>query len=112
MPEAGSQPIPLSARRSARSSTEAGPLRSRATPRAPAATGPGSRAGRRSVSRYRSAWIGSAGWWPRPRMRSGTHGFPVGMVRWIGVPSPRRWPRALARLASKLAAMKIGLRAA
>ena len=49
---------------------------------------PGSRAGRRSVSRYTSASIGSAGWWPRPRMRSGTHGLAVGMVRWIGVPSP------------------------
>ena len=52
-------------------------------------------AGRRSVSRYRSAWTGSAGWWPRPRMRRGTHGLPVGMVRWIGVPSPRRWPRVV-----------------
>ena len=45
-------------------------------------------------------------------MRSGTHGSAVGMVTMIGVPSPEVWPRSRARLASKRAAMKIGLRCA
>src|SRR5438445_355454 len=49
---------------------------------------------------------------PSARMRSGTHGFAVGIVTWTGVPSPTRWPRAFAASASNTAARKIGLRAA
>ncbi len=45
-------------------------------------------------------------------MRSGTHGFAVGIVMCTGVPSPICWPFAFAASASKIAAMKIGLRAA
>ena len=30
-------------------------------------------------------------------MRSGTHGSSVGIVRWIGVPSPLVWPSSAAR---------------
>ena len=43
-------------------------------------------------------------------MRSGTHGWSVGMVSMIGVPSPAVWPSSAAREASKRAAMKISLR--
>jgi hypothetical protein len=49
---------------------------------------------------------------PVPRIRSGTHGFAVGIVMWTGVPSPMFWPFAFAASASKTAARKIGLRAA
>ena len=39
-------------------------------------------------------------------MRSGTHGWSVGMVSWIGVPSPELCPRSFAAAASKRAAMR------
>jgi len=42
--------------------------------------GPGRRAGLESVSRNTSASTRSSGCLPRPRMRSGTQGFEVGMV--------------------------------
>ena len=45
-------------------------------------------------------------------MRSGTHGFSVGIVMWTGVPSPTFWPRAAAASPSNAAARKIWLRAA
>ena len=47
---------------------------------------------------------------PRARIRSGTHGFFVGIVMWTGVPSPTCWPRACAASASNAAARKIWLR--
>ncbi len=47
-----------------------------------------------------------------PRMRSGTQGLSVGIVRCTGVPSPTAWPRATAASASKEAAMKICERSA
>ncbi len=45
-------------------------------------------------------------------MRSGTHGFGVGMTTWTGVPWPCCTPWSFARPTSNLTAMKIGLRSA
>ena len=45
-------------------------------------------------------------------MRSGTHGFGVGITTWIGVPSPTLNALLAARSALNRAAMKIGLRSA
>ncbi|TMK16812.1 MAG: hypothetical protein E6G68_09485 [Actinobacteria bacterium] len=74
--------------------------------------GAGSIDGARSVSRNTSAWISSAGFLPSPRMRNGTHGDGVGIVRWIGVPSPSLRRCLFAAFSLKLAAMKIELRLA
>ena len=121
MPLEGSQSIPLSLRRSVSNVGEAGSLRSSTRPgrtpwgnrvASPGLSGAGSVAGSRSVSRYTSASTGASAPAPRPRIRSGTHGFVVGITTWTGVPSPAPRPCSAARLASNRTVMKIGLRSA
>ena len=115
----GIHPMPLSIFRScmrlalARSErTSCIPVANGALARFRPPTGCGSMAGTLSVRRKTSASMTSEPCFPSARIRSGTHGLFVGIVRWIGVPSPARWPRFAAAAASKRAAMKIWLRRA